>query len=147
MSTRIKWLERTALKLPFHLVLVTSPERYARLMRWMKVPVHQWHEFPTKAVPGKVGGRVTMFEKDGDLDVCVVTIIPTIGDPAVNLSKIVHEAVHVYQNIKEAISPNHDMGREPEAYIIQGLYDLLVEEFARQVKRASWVRPSRRTPR
>lgn len=132
------------MRLPFHLVLVTSPKRHKRLMRWLGTPRNSWDTFPEKPVPGGVGGWVTMYEKAGEIDICMVAIVPTIGDPASNLSKIVHESVHVYQNVKQAISRNHDMGREPEAYLIQEIYDRLTEEFARQVKRASWVRPSKK---
>lgn len=144
MTKKIKWMGRAAMWLPFHMVLVTSAKRHARLMRWLGIPKRDWSVFPTKPVPGGVGGWVSLFEKKGSIDVCMVVIVPTIGDPAANLSKIVHESVHVYQNLKEAISPRHEMGREPEAYMIQEIYDLLTDEFARQVKKASLVLPDKK---
>lgn len=34
-------------------------------------------------------------------------------------SMVAHEAVHVVQHLKEEVSPNCDLGRETEAYLVQ----------------------------
>lgn len=144
----IKWLDRSIWTLPFHLVLCTSAKRYAELMDWMQVPAANRETFPTAAVPGKRGGWVTMYEKDSELDICLVCVVPTPDDPAAALSTIVHEAVHVWQNAKDIVSPNRDVGREPEAYAIQAIYDTLMEEYAKQVPTAAKPRaPSRASKR
>jgi hypothetical protein len=129
-------------------VLVTSAARYRQLMDWMHVPEKDRDTFPDAAVPGKTGGWVSMFEpekKDG-MPICMVAIVPTPGDPAINLSKIVHEAVHVWQNAKQVMSPNWDVGREPEAYAIQRIYDTLMEEYANQVPNAGKVTAAKPRP-
>lgn len=133
----IKWLDRSVLTLPFHLVLCTSPKRFHEVMDFMQVPATARDTFPAKAAKGQTGGWVSMFEKEGDLDICVVCVVPTPGDAATSLSVIAHEAVHVWQNAKQKISKDHDVGREPEAYAIQAIYDTLVGEFARQVPNAA----------
>lgn len=132
----IKWLDRSIWTLPFHLVLCTSAKRHTELMDWMKVPTDDRESFPAKAVKGRTGGWVSMFRKDGDLDICMVCVAPMRGDPATALSVLVHEAVHVWQNAKAVMSPGHDVGPEPEAYAIQAIYNTLMEEYARQVPTA-----------
>lgn len=145
MTGKIKWLSRGLWQLPFHMVLVTSPRRHTELMDWMKVPVASRDTFPTGGL-GKTGGTVSLFENTSrnDMPICVVTITPVPGDPAQVLSKIVHEAVHVWQRAKEIVSKNNEVGDEPEAYAIQYIYDTLVEEYARQVPIAAKPQPSRR---
>lgn len=143
-KSTIKWLDRSILTLPFHLVLCTSQKRFTELMDWMHVPATARDTFPAKAAKGQTGGWVSMFEKDGDLDICMVCVIPTPGDAATSLSVIAHEAVHVWQNAKQKISKDHDVGSEPEAYAIQAIYDTLMEEFARQVPNAAKPKAPRR---
>lgn len=141
---KIKWLDREVWTLPFHLVLCASAKRYDEVLDWMKVPAKDRRQFPSAVVAGGVGGFVSMFEKDDDMPIYVVCVVPNKKDPARALSTIVHEAVHVWQEMKESVSPNHSVGREPEAYVIQSIYDTLMAEYARQVPTSATPARSRR---
>jgi len=140
----IRWLDRSVLTLPFHLVLCTSQKRFDEVMDFMHVPASDRRNFPAKAVKGGFGGWASMFEKEGDLDICVVCVVPTPEDPATALATLVHEAVHVWQNAKQKISRDFDVGREPEAYAVEAIYSTLMDEYARQVPTAAKPPRSRR---
>lgn len=59
---------------------------------------------------------------DKDNAFAIITVHPPIKagvSPECYAALIAHEAVHVVQHMRETLSPCHDFGAEPEAYLVQ----------------------------
>ena len=59
-------------------------------------------------------------EKDSAFAIITIRTPSKAGvSPEQYAALVAHEAVHVVQHMKETLSPNHDFGAEPEAYLVQ----------------------------
>ena len=124
---RVKWLDRTALRLP-HLALVVSEGQFRAVCRRMKlVDNGEW-------LSASAGAMLHHYTCPTGRSTCVVAIRLDRKRPAYETAgMLAHEAVHVKQRVLESIieaSP----GREIEAYIVQNVVEYLMEEYARQMK-------------
>jgi len=121
----MKYCDNTLITSPIQYGLVTSQKQYEKELKQLKVPKPQWGRFVNE---GK-GATVTYLENDAG-QICIVGI--DVQDYSIEqiYAMLVHEAVHIWQEIKR------DMGeREPssefEAYSIQGISQNLMESYRR----------------
>lgn len=112
----VTWLDRCLLQGP-RVAVVTSQRQFVAAMKGLGVADPDpfcdpaWH------------ACVHAFEVDGDL-VCVTGLnlpaLARLGDGIDVAGVLAHEAVHVWQRIRDRLGPG-DLGREMEAYAIQNI--------------------------
>lgn len=120
------WLERSTVVTPY-LILCGSEEEYLRVMKRLKCKY-----FDSWLKPS-FGGRTHSFS-DGEHVTCVVCIDIKAAkqmDQIVVIGMLVHEAVHVWQELCSDIGEKNP-SREFEAYSIQIIAQRLVRSYKKK---------------
>lgn len=122
------WLDRNLVQSPCFLTLCASPATFAHVLKHLKVPQDQTPAF----VSGGKSATVHFFESPEHNLCAVVCISPNATvEPIQVAALLVHEAVHVWQAIREDLGEK-DPSSEFEAYSIQSIAQGLMYEYARQ---------------
>lgn len=121
---KVKWLDRELVRAP-HLVLATTQEHYTAVVRHLKLESHdEW-------LRNKSVACVHTFENDEAL-MCVVCLDAKRCEDPINVATaLVHESVHVFQQLCERIGES-EPSREFEAYSIERISEQLMREYVRQ---------------
>lgn len=129
---KLNWLERDLVISPYFFTLCTNEKLFKKAMRHLGIPkksrpnfVSTWHS----------NGTAHYFELREKRKKCVVVCIRGFDDhdPAAIVGLIAHEAVHVWQQIRETLGESAPSS-EFEAYSIQNITQQLYGEFLRQTK-------------
>lgn len=124
---KTNWLGRSLVESPIYYCLVTSEKECHQVLRKLKIPREMWSQWLTS------DANVTFYEKS-DFKVAVVAIeINTDKDINQVNALLVHEAVHIWQKIKEELGEENP-SVEFEAYSIQRIALELMSEYAHRVK-------------
>lgn len=111
MPAKIKYLPMGPW--PVHVGFTTSPKRFAKEMRRLGIEdvSHLAHE--------QAGATTHSFEHEDAL-CCIITALPIKKLDAIDYAAMIaHEAVHVVQAMREALSADDPLGSEAEAYLVQ----------------------------
>lgn len=111
------WCDRTTTETPFEFCLCVTEEQYHKELKRLKVPKDEWGEFTIR------GQRATVRRVvcEGCTPVAIVCIRPTTEKTIHQINAVlVHEAVHLWQWMKELIGED-EPSIEFEAYSIQGM--------------------------
>lgn len=115
-----KWINRTLLYSPYYMGLCKTQKAFEQELRKMKVPLKAWPEF----VPPNCRAQVHFFESPTPLSRCAIVCVSPLharGRSKVSIySTLVHESVHIWQWVKEALG-EHYPSKEFEAYSIQSI--------------------------
>lgn len=123
------WLNRVLVQSPCHLALCLTEKQFQQKCKELKVPksgrpefMHTWHSHAT----------VHFFENREDCSVAAVVCIRDMDkySYAEVASLICHEAVHVWQAIRETLGEKNPSS-EFEAYSIQNITQTLLYEYDR----------------
>jgi hypothetical protein len=122
-----EWIDWNLIPVPMYVGLCTNEAQFHRELRRMKVPQNHWPDFVSKGAKA----RVHRLDKvDDATQACsIVCISDDIECPVQIIGLLIHEAVHVWQNICEAIFEDNPSG-EFEAYGIQSIALGLIEAYA-----------------
>lgn len=113
----MKWLSRALVFSPYCYGLCYSEAEFQNEMRRLKVPREQWPDF---ILPNVHASTHFFTTKDGN-EAAIICIGRTKRRSKEQVSALlVHEAVHVWQYIKESLGENVP-SKEFEAYAIQNL--------------------------
>lgn len=114
----------------FELHLCTSEEQYRRLLRKWKFPKDKTDQFVLEGADACTHELST----DGHGDRVIVCIRPhdSTDDPLQYVGLLIHEAVHVWQSIRDNIGEDKPSS-EFEAYSIQSIAEKLLKEYRKQV--------------
>ena len=125
MSKKIQWCDRAIFISPIFYTIATSYEIFEKIRKRMGCPPPDVN----------TGGDATTFllEHSNGNKACVV-YFPHKKKDLIYQALIVHEAVHIWQHIREDIGEVKPSA-EFEAYAIQIISQRLLEEYHRQVKR------------
>ena len=127
--TVARWLERGLVRSPFYLSLCTTERQFHRQLRHVGVERADWPEFITSP---HANATAHFFHPKGK-PIAIVCLHPAPErDQLEVVGLIVHEAVHVWQEVIEHIGeyrPSHEF----EAYSVQSLTQVLLGEYRRQV--------------
>jgi len=107
---------------PVRIAFCPDEASWKRLMKRMGIPAE-----PYPAV-GRIAHCSTFDGSSGDR-IIAVTCGEGVDDPVEVVCLLVHEAVHVWQNILGQIGEKHP-GREPEAYAIQSISRGLIRAYS-----------------
>jgi hypothetical protein len=123
----MNWLGRDTVRAP-HLLLCLSEKEYLRAAK------HCGLEQPSSWLGAAAAGTCHTWEKGGKL-ICIVCIRPPGegADPIQVACSLVHEAVHVFQELCQSIgeaSPSSEF----EAYSIERISEQLMREFLRRME-------------
>lgn len=126
--TAARWLERGLVRSPLHLSLCTTERQFHRQLRHIGIERADWPPF----VSVHANATAHFFHPEGKA-IAIVCMPPAPGrDQLEVVGLIVHEAVHVWQEVLEHIG-EHRPSAEFEAYSVQSLAQVLLGEYRRQV--------------
>lgn len=126
MSKGFSWIDRTLIRSPYHISLCTTEKGFHAVLKKLKVPEKDWPEFVTE----DIGACVQIFEYDQHL-FAVVNMEKSKRPVEEIYSTLTHEAVHIFQHIREFIGEQYP-SVEFEAYSIQNISQNLMESYKRQ---------------
>ena len=130
MKPKVQWLDRTLVNSPHYLTLCTTPQLFKAALKDLGIAkehrpdfVKNWHSSAT----------AHYFENHEDMKLTVIVCIRGYEDksPSQIAALICHEAVHVWQQIRQALGEDNP-SPEFEAYSIQSIMQSLLEEFYHQ---------------
>lgn len=126
------WLDDALLISPYRYCLCLSEKRFHRVLRKIGLAERDWPEF----LATEHASATTYFFRDQTGgDVAIVTLGNADGRSLAEVhALLVHEAVHLWQAIRERIGEHHP-SPEFEAYAVQLLSQRLMEAFAEQRKK------------
>jgi hypothetical protein len=133
MSTRgVRWISRTIVESPLCIGLCLSEEGFKREMKRLDVPRDNWPPF----VPDGSQASVHCFEKKAGANICAIICMKDFANKPIDLVRglLIHEAVHVWQQICETINEDNPSS-EFEAYSIQGIAIRLIDAYDEQTKK------------
>jgi hypothetical protein len=126
-----EWLDRTLVRSPYHICLCTTEKAFNKVLKQLKIPKDMWPAFLTETM----GACVHTFENVAeDLYTCVVCIRKTKYSKEEIYPLLVHESVHVLQNVWQFLG-EHDPSDEFEAYAIQNISQNLMLSYKRQTSK------------
>lgn len=135
------WCDRTLVRSPTYIGLCVTPEFFERELRRLKMPRKDWPNFLSTT---HADATVHFVECDNGNSGAIVCVKKSPKRDLIELhGLLVHEAVHIWQEIRENIGETKPSS-EFEAYSIQSISQQLMAEYRRQTKRQP---PSRRLAR
>lgn len=122
--SKVRWLDRTLVMMPCYLGLCTSEKAFKKELKRLKVTEK------VSYLKADDAGRLYTFERSTHTNLlCLVCINPKKGRSKEEIyGLLVHEAVHVWQAIKENIEETSP-SPEFEAYSIQSISQVLMEAY------------------
>lgn len=131
MRKRADWQPRSLMDLPFCYCLVVTERAFERELRLLKVPRKDWPNYTNSA---HANATAHFFSKTDSTDeCCIVTLRDWKRHKKVSvLGILVHEAVHIWQEMRERIGERFPSA-EFEAYVIQRIAQNLMHSFMEQV--------------
>ncbi|MBT2299250.1 hypothetical protein J7E70_02120 [Variovorax paradoxus] len=127
---KAQWLDRALFVSNYHYTLCTTQGMFKRELRELALPPADWPPFLKN---GRANATVHYLEHTSGRRCALVCIPPSEHrDPLEVLGLLTHEAVHIWQAIREDIGEK-EPSAEFEAYAIQRLSQELWGEYRRQV--------------
>lgn len=111
------WLDRNLLESPYYYGLCVTEKAFHAELKRLKIPKRKWPEYLKST---RAAATVHFFEKDGGQKLCCIVCAGQPKDRTMEeiYATLVHEAVHIWQQVKVVIGESCP-GDEEEAYAIQ----------------------------
>ena len=122
---RITWCSRDLVHSPLPIGLCTSEAEFQKEIRRLG------SNNPPNWLEENAQAQVHFFENENKQTVMIVCVQPEKNQAILNAT-LVHESVHVWQEIKEYIG-EFNPSREFEAYSIESIYSALSRAYRKQV--------------
>lgn len=123
----MKWLDRALVLSPYYYGLCLTEKDFCKELKRLKVPKDTWPPFLGSA---SANATAHFFEKGDGTLACIITLGATKGKSVAQVhALLVHEAVHLWQEIRSNIGEKAPSS-EFEAYAIQTLSQRLIEAYA-----------------
>lgn len=119
------WLSRTIIESPLCIGLCINEAQFRHEMKRLKIPREDWPDW----IPEDSDAVVHLFEAQTDHKKCAIVCIGTHEDPNVTVGLLVHESVHIWQRICDALDEKNP-SREFEAYAIQTISVRLIAAYS-----------------
>ena len=122
MTKQAKYISRVLIESPYYVGLCKTNAQFKSELERLGVDKNTWSEW----VPSDKDGRVhSLYSKDGK-PICLVCIKHKKNISRVSvIGLIIHEAVHIWQHIREDIN-EESPSKEFEAYSIQQIAQELI---------------------
>lgn len=123
----MRWLDRALVVSPYYYGLCLDEADFRRELKKLKVPKDQWPPFLASQ---SANATAHFFESDDGGRSCIITLGSAKGRGAAQVhAMLVHEAVHLWQEIRADIGEKHPSS-EFEAYAVQALSQRLIEAYS-----------------
>lgn len=123
----MKWLDRTLMESPYYYGLCLSEKDFRKELKRLNVPKDGWPKF---VATEQAHATAHFFESAGGEQSVIVTLGSAKGRSLAQIhALLVHEAVHIWQAIREHIGEKNPSS-EFEAYSIQSISQALMQAFA-----------------
>jgi len=128
---KLRWLDRSLFVSSHYFTLCTTEKLFKKALKHLGIPkkdqpdfMLNWHSSAT----------AHYFEHKTDQKLTVVVCLGSTEGKTLSQvnALLVHEAVHIWQQIKKAYG-EYDPSSEVEAYSIQNISQALMDEYGRQV--------------
>lgn len=124
-ASKAQWIDRTLVRMPAYVALCTTEAAFLREMRRSKLPKSEWDPW----IGGAAGAMAHFFRSDvGELTALVCLRRVRGQSRSWHDTLLVHEAVHVWQRVKEELAEANPSS-EFEAYAIQTISKNLIDAF------------------
>lgn len=123
------WLDRTLVRSPFYYCLCLTKKQFRHKLKECGIDENERHKF-TK---DDDSGKARWYESNGKQFV-FICLTPNDHDLVEVHGLLVHEAIHMWQWIKEYYGEEAP-SKEFEAYSLQNITQSLFEEYERQTKK------------
>ena len=129
-TSGLDWLDRSLLTSPYCYALCLSEKAFRVELKRLGVPKRRWPEFLQTS---HAGGTAHFIEKTSSSDFCTIVTMHPSKDRELEqvYGMLVHEAVHIWQAVKENIGESRP-GSESEAYAIQSIAQSLMFSYKEQ---------------
>ena len=129
---KLKWIDRTLVIGSHYVALCTTEKLYKKALKHLRIPKKDQSDFLMK---WHSNATAHYFENRGNKSCSVVVCLGSTEGATTGqvFGLLTHEAVHVWQQIKESIG-EHSPSHEFEAYAIQNIAQGLFLEYERQTK-------------
>ena len=123
----MKWIDRSLVKSPYYIGLCRDEESFRKQLLRLKISPNHW---PLWVKPMK-DGAMHVFENKEQRKLCLIVCINSKSgdDPNAIVGLLIHEAVHVWQYIKQEIGDD-EPSKEFEAYSIQSIAQELIVAYS-----------------
>lgn len=130
MSENVDWLDRSLLQSPIEYTLCISEKQFNKLLKSMGIAKIKR---PTYLSTTHANATAHFFEStDTNKERVIICLGRTEGVSEVQIyGLLVHEAVHVWQRVREILGEDHP-AKEQEAYAIQRIAQSLIESYREQ---------------
>lgn len=126
-----RWLDRSLFVSPYYYCLCLTEKAFRKELKRLELPKKEWPPF---ILNDHSDATAHTFQKgDGSLAAIICLRATSKNSLAQIHSLLVHEAVHLWQSIRENIG-EREPSVEFEAYSIQTLSQRLFESYADQTK-------------
>ena len=125
----MKWCNRELIRSPLYIGLCLSEKKFAKEMKRMGIK-----NPPSFLKTPQSNATAHFFIKDGDESVIVALGKHKKREPIEVAGLLVHEAVHIWQAVKDSIG-EHSPSMEFEAYSIQSISQQLMCAYTELTKR------------
>lgn len=126
--SKVKWCGRALLHAPLYYTIATSEKHLKAELKRLDYPGKEF------GVNAGQGATTNFLKNKRGETVAIVCLFDHSNSLTATLGLIVHEAVHVWQEVKEIIGEKSP-SPEFEAYSIQAIAQELMMEYIRQTKR------------
>lgn len=124
----VKWCDRGLVVAPLYFTIATSPKHLKSILKNLNWSGGHIEE------PQKDAAKVQFLNSKNNKTIALVLIYDHSKDLTSTLALIVHESVHVWQEIRSMMG-EQSPSKEFEAYSIQAISQQLMTEYLRQTKR------------
>lgn len=123
----IRYISRALMTSPMNMALCLSEDAFHKEMRRLKVARALWPEF----IIAGANATAHFFIQDENQEIAIVCLKHEEDRPFIEVAGIlVHEAVHVWQSIRQSIGES-EPSKEFEAYAIQNISYSLMNTYQR----------------
>ena len=119
-KTSVKWIDRCIIESPIYIALCTSEKDFKKEMKRLEV------NNPPDWIVDDKGGKVHLLQQASGKKTAIVCVRKH-KDRIEMDGLLIHEAVHVWQEIKDDLN-EHNPSPEFEAYSIQIIAQRLIEK-------------------
>ena len=122
MKTKITWLQKVTIPTPYY-CLCLNQEQFNLALKQLKIKDKCNYILNSHS-------HATTHTYDNGNDLCCIVCLDITNESslAATISLLVHESVHIYQNLLERIGEK-ETGKETEAYMIQSISQNLIKQY------------------
>lgn len=126
-SEVLQWMDRVPMEMPVYYALALNLAQFDRALDHLKIPMRNRPNFVNNRADATLHWFDVPSENDGKAKLCAIVCVTPNEDPVKVCGLLVHEAVHIWQEVERIMG---NMGSEGEAYHIQSISQELFMKYS-----------------